>query len=188
MTRSRILSFLQVENISNDVVVFRGTIALVKSRPYFHKNMNTKSVRLLIVTGLPGSGKSHLIKTKLRNNVTGLCVEDFHANAIDHSPAVEKSRHFTALQEALRAGHDCIIADIEFCHRERREVVAYTFKSVLPEIEIEYHCLRNQLERCKSNIERRGRNGLQEEKRKAEALSKIYEIPNGAIEYDVWDS
>ena len=148
--------------------------------------MTSKLVRLLIVVGLPGAGKSRLIDTKLRQTVTGLCVHDFHGNAFDDSSEVTKSRHFMAISEALRAGHDCIVADIEFCRRDRREIVVQTFKAWVLGLKIEYHCLKNQLERCQKNIENRNRSSAQEEKRKAEELSIVYEIPDEAIEYDVW--
>ena len=148
--------------------------------------MNGKTGRLLIVTGLPGAGKTHRINNIIRQQITGLCIHDFHADAIGHSPEVKNSRHFIAAIEALMSGHDCVIADIEFCHTERRDAVAETFQSDIPGIEIEYHCLKNQLQRCISNIKKRSRHNMPEEIEKAEILSKVYEIPAGAIEHDVW--
>ncbi len=147
--------------------------------------MNPSQGKLLIVIGLPGSGKSYLISNMLRQEVTGICVHDFHGNAIDDSPEMMKSRHYVALVEALKVGHDCIIADIEFCRSVRREIAAHTLQSELPGLKIEYHCLRNQPERCMKNAAIRNRRNVDEERRKIEDLSKVYVIPLGAKEYDV---
>jgi hypothetical protein len=150
--------------------------------------MNPPLGRLLIVTGLPGAGKSHLIESSLRHGVTGLCIHDFHGNAIDNSREVRKSRHFLALVEALRTGHDCVIADIEFCRRSRREVVVRTLRVELPSLAVEYHSLRNQPDRCIRNVIARGRAGKDEERDKIRLLSQEYVLPMGAIEYDVMEN
>ena len=147
--------------------------------------MNWPLGRLLIVTGLPGAGKSWLINNQLRQRVTGLCIHDFHGKAIDDSPAVKMSRHYVALVEALKAGHDCIIADIEFCRASRRDVVVDTLQAELPGLVFEFHCIRNQPERCIKNVMARGRHSEVEERVKIEELSRVYIIPKGAIEYDV---
>ena len=141
--------------------------------------------RLLVVIGLPGAGKSSLIDHRLRQTVTGLCVHDFHADAVDNSPAVRKSRHFSALVEAMKAGHACIIADIEFCRSCRREEVERNLRVELPLLEFEYHCFKNQPGRCVENVRARNRSSADEECRKIEELSKHYVLPSGAVEYDV---
>jgi hypothetical protein len=141
--------------------------------------------RLLIVTGLPGAGKSWLISNHLRQIVTGLCVHDFHGNAIDDSPAVKNSRHYVALVAGLKAGHDCIIADIEFCRTSRRDALVETLRAEIQALDIAYHCFRNQPDRCIHNILARARNSVAEECRKVELLSREYTLPDGAIEYDV---
>ena len=141
--------------------------------------------RLLIVTGLPGAGKSWLIDNQLRQTVTGLCVHDFHGDAFDHSPEVEKSRHYTALLAALRAGHHCVISDIEFCRPSRRDALVKVLRTSFPSLSIEYHCFRNQPDRCLRNVIARGRNSKDDECRKIVQLSKEYVMPVGAIEHDV---
>jgi hypothetical protein len=64
--------------------------------------------KLTVFVGLPGSGKSTRVNA-MRSSVSGLCCEDFHANAFQDSPLVEKSRHYSALLEDIRAGRDCVI-------------------------------------------------------------------------------
>jgi hypothetical protein len=54
--------------------------------------------KLTVIVGLPGSGKSRLIN-EMRPGVTGLCIHDFHANALGDSPLVENSKHYCALIE-----------------------------------------------------------------------------------------
>jgi hypothetical protein len=88
--------------------------------------------KLTVVVGLPGSGKSTLVKER-RCGVTGLCIEDFHANAYQDSPLVENSRHYRALighcaqgttaslptlRSAIRnVATLCTIASLERSHR-----------------------------------------------------------------------
>lgn len=141
--------------------------------------------RLFMVIGLPGAGKSSLIDHKLRQTVTGLCIHDFHDNAIGDSHEVKKSRHFLALVEALKAGHNSIISDIEFCRPLRREQVVTTLREELPLLEVEYHCFRNQPDLCVENVKARKSSSVEEELRKLKELSKEYVLPSGAIEYDV---
>lgn len=147
--------------------------------------MNTSFGKLFIVIGLPGAGKSWLISNQLRQKISGLCVHDFHGNAFDHSSLVTKSRHYVAVLEALKAGHDCVIADIEFCRPTRRDIVARTFQAELPGLEINYHCLRNQPDRCRKNVLKRNRKNANEECGKIVELSKEYVLPPGATEYEV---
>src|SRR5437773_11175869 len=144
--------------------------------------------RLLMVTGLPGAGKSWLTDNRVRQLVTGLCIHDFHGDAIDHSPAVKKSRHCVALVEALKVGHDCVIADIEFCRPSRRDAVVEALRTEIPLLNVEYHCLRNQPDRCIRNLIARGRQSTVEERGKREGLSRHYVLRVAAIEYDVLDT
>lgn len=143
--------------------------------------------RLLVVVGLPGSGKSRLIDERLGQTVTGLRVHDFHADAIDGSPEVKKSRHYIPLVQKLKAGHDCVIADIEFCRPGRRDAFVRTLQEALPGLEVEFHCLRNQPDRCIRNVLSRCRKSVDEERRKILELSNDYTLPAGAIEYDVFE-
>lgn len=141
--------------------------------------------KLLMVIGLPGSGKSWLIDNQLKQSVSGICVHDFHGNAIDNSPEVTKSRHYYDLLEALKAGHDCVIADIEFCRPVRRDRVIEAVQEEIPNLVVEHHCFRNQPDKCIRNITNRNRDTSDEERRKVTRLSQSYILPAGAIEYDV---
>jgi len=150
------------------------------------EEVNILAGQLLIVTGLPGAGKSWLIDNRLRQRVTGLCIHDFHGNSVNNSSAVKKSRHYAALVEALRAGHDCVVADIEFCRSSRRDAVIETLRIEFLCLAVEFHCFRNQPDRCIKNVVARHRDSVDEELRKVRQLSQEYVLPTGAIEYDVW--
>jgi hypothetical protein len=143
--------------------------------------------KLLVLSGLPGSGKSELLRSGKFPRVTGLRVHDFHHKAINNSPLPKDSRHFRAVVEALKAGHDCIIADVEFCREVRRNAVVEAIRDEVPEVLVEFHCFRNQPDRCKANVRRRGRAGVEEELRKVDEISSVYEIPANAVEYDVFE-
>src|SRR5262245_22903517 len=106
--------------------------------------------KLTVVVGLPGSGKSTLLR-ELRGSVTGLCIEDFHANAINDSPDVERSIHYRPLIEAIKTGHSCVIADIAFCDPQRAAKLRRVLTEQVPGLQIEWIYFENVLQKCRQN-------------------------------------
>ncbi len=71
--------------------------------------------KLVVVIGLPASGKSHLLKKwEAMGNAFWIC-EDFHADARNDSPEVTDSKYLVSLLEHLNQGFTCAVADIAFC-------------------------------------------------------------------------
>jgi len=134
--------------------------------------------KLTVVVGLPGAGKSALV-TEKRCAVTGLCIEDFHADAIGDSPLIENSRHYRALIEAIRAGHDCVIADIAFCDPQRRDSLHGAVARQIPGVQWEWIYFENAPEKCKRNILRRNRQSLSSDLEALDRLVRLYRIPDG---------
>ncbi len=145
-----------------------------------------KPGKLTVVVGLPGAGKSTRVK-KIRCSVTGLCIEDFHANARRDSSSVKDSIHYQALIEALRAGHDCVVADIAFCEELRRnnliEAVAREIAGVL----VEPIFFENDPDKCRRNIQRRARPSLIRDLEELGRLASVYCIPDGVTPRPVYE-
>jgi predicted kinase len=81
--------------------------------------------KLIVVIGLPGSGKSHYVDRLLADGSVGWICHDFHADAYNDSKLVTDSRYLQELLEKLRTGHTCAIADIAFCDPTRRERIRF---------------------------------------------------------------
>jgi len=141
--------------------------------------------KLIVVVGLPGSGKSHHVQ-ELRTNCAGVCAEDYMANSLGDSPRFTDSRHYGDLISDLRAEKDCVIADIEYCDTWRRVEVEEVVSRDVPGVTIEWHCFENNPSQCEANVDRRSRESAEEEKRKIRSLSAKYHIPSGAEVIPVW--
>ena len=139
---------------------------------------------LTIVAGLPGSGKSEGLDF-WRRRITGLVVHDFHKDAHKNSPAVRDSLHFQAVVEALKAGHDCIIADIRFCETPRRQAIETEFRKE-GFADFRYVFFENAPEKCEANIIRRNSEHRDSELRKLKELTVAYQIPEGTATWPVW--
>jgi hypothetical protein len=143
--------------------------------------------KLVIVVGMPGSGKSHYIREQ-QPQFPGICVHDYMSNSHGHSPRFTDSRLYPNLVRALRDGKDCLIADIEYCDTWRRVEVEEVITRDVPGLEIEWRFFENDPAKCEANAERRARSNLAEEKRKIRDLSRKYQIPPEAIILPVWTS
>ncbi len=99
--------------------------------------------KLTIVVGLPGAGKSTLVRA-MRPCVSGLCCGDFHANAFQDSPLVENSRalyHFAAGHPIRKGLRYC--PDLAFCDRERRANLQRAIERQIPNPKIEWIYFEN---------------------------------------------
>lgn len=141
--------------------------------------------KVTVVVGLPGSGKSHLIR-ELASTHPGICVEDFHANAIGNSPHVTASRHYCDLVRCLKEGKDCAVADIAFTDRPRRDELQFVIRSLVPGVEFEWVWFENDVEQCIANIQRRDRDGKDREADMARHFGRLYAIPDGAVTRPIW--
>jgi predicted kinase len=153
--------------------------------------------KVTIVVGLPGSGKTEYIKQlnadvsvegNQANNAV-LTFDDFHACAVDDSPAFQKSRHFQSLRSALAESSDCILSDVAYCNPERLRDVTLGISLLASElhltISVEFIFFKNEPKQCKENALRRsalesGRD-IEREIRLIDRLSSSYCPPEDAL-------
>jgi predicted kinase len=141
--------------------------------------------KLIVVIGLPGSGKSHYVH-ELRGSCQGVCAEDYMASSHNNSSRFTDSRHYADLIRDLRDGKDCVIADIEYCDTWRRVEVEEVVARDVPGVTIEWHCFENNPTQCNANVDSRNRKNAEEEKKKVRHLSQKYQIPFCAKVIPVW--
>jgi hypothetical protein len=143
---------------------------------------------LTIIVGLPGSGKSHLVKT-LRPTCKGVCEEDFMAHSYRDDPDFRCSRHFGELVRDLARGVDCIIADITFCRADRRAEFESLIKGAVPNVTLDWQYFTNNAEdaeQCKRNVARRARSSTDSEKQFIQEHHQGYKPPVAATIHRVW--
>ena len=158
-------------------------LALRKNRITISHRMNFG--KLTIFVGLPGAGKTTEIK-KIRPSITGLCIEDFHDKAFGDSPAVEHSKHYRALIEALRAGHDCAIADIRFCEPQGRTNLEQAIYQEISTVCMEWKFFENDYAKCEKNIHFRSPQTPEPALAKLKEFAPKYVIPDGATTIPIW--
>ena len=126
--------------------------------------------KVTLITGLPGSGKTHLAKEIVEH--TGAVL--FDDITVDDIPA---------LKEVVAAERDAVVTDPHLCNPGTLR----TARGLLVDMgaEVEVICFTNEPEACYANVQRRddGRkvNGMIRD------MSTIYEVPEFAVKVlPVW--
>lgn len=139
--------------------------------------------KLILISGLPGSGKTYYLDNLIASGAVrkDRCYDDFHAGAHNDSPTVELSRWFIPLVSNLQAGNDCIVSDIEFCLKSRRDNLIEAIRIRVPSTKLEIRCFENKPDICRTRVLARSRESTGEETENIGRLSRDYDIPKDAI-------
>jgi hypothetical protein len=92
--------------------------------------------RVRIVAGLPGSGKTEYVKALRADGWREF--DDFKACAHNNSTAFADARHYDELIQALRAGHQCVVADMAFGLDADRREADRVLRAVVPGLAIDW--------------------------------------------------
>lgn len=135
---------------------------------------------LILVAGLPGSGKSRWIKSQEDGDLQTF--DDFHADAVNNSSDPTAARDFERLLASLRKGCTCMVIDIAFCDPARRARLVDAVRRRVPEVEVSLRCFENDPEACRANL----RSNCAARSAKIDEFSPVYDIPPEAEVLPVW--
>ena len=96
------------------------------------------------------------------------------------------SIHYPPLIAALRAGKDCVIADISFCDTGRRLEAEQILRNDVADLTIKWLFFENDHEKCLANVQRRNRSTLAHDLLMIEEFAGKYIPPQGVKLMPVW--
>jgi predicted kinase len=138
--------------------------------------------KLVLIAGLPGSGKSWWMKANTPHT-NFFVIDDFMAHAFGDISKFTYSRWYFPLVFALRAGRDAAISDIAFCDAENREEVERIMRDAVHELVCRWIFFEHAPEACRENIERDAREKGRSLDKRLQELEKWrcrYRIPSGS--------
>src|SRR5947199_95922 len=110
---------------------------------------NWSFVPLMLVVGLPGSGKSTWCRA-VASWTGALLIDDFKSHAPDL--VFRNALKIPDLAQAVTSGRRCIVADIDFTRTDARTEAADWLASQFPHIEPLWVFFANDPERCRTNV------------------------------------
>jgi len=140
---------------------------------------------LLVVVGLPGSGKTTWSKA-VAVETGALRIDDFKSKAPDLG--FRSSLKLPLLEQTLAAGRHTILLDIDITRTEARSEAAAYLQSRFPKVTPIWVFFANEPEFCRRNILRDTSRRKEGRLVELDARSPNYRIPAGAIVLPVWRS
>ena len=141
---------------------------------------------LVVLVGLPGSGKSHTLPELSRQYGTDRVFDSYQKNAVGDCAHFPFSRHYAEVLERLRGGKNVVIADVRFCTRVYRQQAEKCIVVHAPGTTIEWICFDNTPEQCKRNVKHSGR-GVESRTNRIDEFHQHYTYPERATRIPVWD-
>jgi GTPase SAR1 family protein len=94
------------------------------------------SSQILLVAGLPGSGKTTLLSGLKKEG--WLIFDDFKAGAFFDSPQFRNARRYNDLLKSLKAGGNCVVADIDLCNSAPRTEAESVILTEVPDVALNW--------------------------------------------------
>jgi len=112
--------------------------------------------QLIVVTGLPGSGKSSYLRSLAEQNPDWLVIDDYQKGAHQNLPEPRASRHFSAMVADLVLGRTVVVTDVSYCHLANVRALALATMSAAPFTVLSVRAFDNDPVECEANILARG--------------------------------
>ncbi len=127
--------------------------------------------KITFFLGLAGSGKTWQAKR---------LEEETGAERFEGILGKENPEALPRIIQLLKAGRSCSIEEIQFCRPQWREWIEARLRSQAPDVEIEWYCFENDLEKANWNVENRPDKGnILELHYWNEQWHDLYEYPKG---------
>jgi GTPase SAR1 family protein len=115
-------------------------------------------MKIILIVGLPGSGKSTLVKNSFSNSSYKV-FDDFNANAVVDNGEFTYSKYYPELIEAVKvASHDIVISDISFCKqpkfRSAIRILKWWVNELSSNYTIEAILFENEERKCINNVKK----------------------------------
>lgn len=143
------------------------------------------SREIIIIIGLPGSGKSHLIKQRFSDNAKYIRFDDFKGGAVLDRSGFCFSRNYPEIIRQIKLGKKhIIISDIDFCvnesYLEAKRILKWWLKDLSIDYEIRSIFFQNEPEKCERNLMKDNNSDIDSRISMIETYTQLY-FPNTMI-------
>jgi len=145
--------------------------------------------RLIIVVGLPGSGKSQNALNELES-LNWRCYDDFFRKAKNNTGTVPNAKYLPELKNNLESGTDCVVSDIKFCDSTILLKAIKDLESIYKFAWLRVVFFEKDLNKCIYNVNVRNSKSRNQQLDLINALGPNYDPKIAGYEYDVipvWD-
>lgn len=135
---------------------------------------------IIVIIGLPGSGKTTSIDKQYRNCCDYVIFDDMKRHAIEDKRDFVYSRYYPEIVNIIKnESMNIVISDIDFCNlnklQEAVDILKFWLKESKSNYNIKGKIFRNNLEQCKKNLQKDNSNNMKDKLRKAKKYSTTYE-------------
>lgn len=135
--------------------------------------------RLIVLAGLPGSGKTTYIEgLKKQGQIDNFC--DDYQYGPTRSQMPELTDIDRQLIAGLQKGETWLVADVRYCDKSERAKLAEAMVQNVPGLKISYEYFENRPDLCELNVITRNRGVVSREQNLMYYYTKLYNIPRNA--------
>jgi energy-coupling factor transporter ATP-binding protein EcfA2 len=138
-----------------------------------------KRQQLTVIIGLPGSGKTHLLKSMLEMGEIDDYCDDYEFGPLKKlNPSISHADN--KLLRNLKKSHRFAIADTRYCDKLERHKLEKALTEEFADLKFNYVYFENDPEKCTHNSIVRETGAAWHQRNLIEYYTKIYDIPKSA--------